>query len=288
MKKFILLFIFSTYSLCEVISPSWYPKYTNTHNFYAYAPTLLEAKNNIVIQIKEKLNISDVSNDDFVILKKELFENKIFIKTLYVNQSIENQLINHIKSYAFKQEEYKGKSNNNTFFFKKIYDTFLYQPNIKIVDRFVYFKDNKFLIKNNELPLFYNEYFDKNITINVQNEIKENESFFIKVQTSYEDYITLARVYKRKFSILFKNKKINKSVLFPNFKVSDGLKMKLSNAYISQNIFYVAISCKQEKEFFGYNSYLDDSNMTNLKNLDDFVQENKDCKITSKTSKLVK
>jgi len=289
MKYFILISIFFNISvLADVISPSWYPKKTNTYKIHSYGKTIDEAKINATQKIQNDLNVTQVNVSDFVILRKELFENKIFIELEYINESIENQIKNKIKTYAFKQEVLANTLMQNTVFFNEIYNEFGYYPNIELHDNFLYFNNNKFLIKKHELPKFYSTFINENITLDIKDELQSQENFFIEVDTSYEGYLTLVRIYKGEFAILFKNKETKNSIIFPNFKISDGMQINLDDSSYDEDLLTLAVVCSEIKDFSSYSMLLDIKDGTNVMTFSDFINEVSNCKITSKTTKIIK
>jgi len=285
---FLFIFLFSNTIFAEVISPSWYPKKTNIHKVYSYAKTIAQAKINASKQIQNDLNITNVDIDDFIITRKELFENKVFIEVEYINETIENQIKNRLKTYAFKQEEQINILMTNTIFFKDIFDEFNYYPNIEIHDKFLYFNNDRFLIKKYEMSKFYATFLDDNITLDIKDELQNKENFFINIETTYDGYITLARVYKDEFSILFKNKKSNNSIVFPSFKISDGMQINIDDSIYNEELLSLAIVCEDIKDFKYYSMLLDIKDSNNTLNFTDFINEINDCKITSKTTDIIK
>ena len=285
-KSIILLFVFSSILFSNVPAPKWFVQDEVNVFVYSYGKTINEAKINAKEKLEKKLNIISIDIKDFEIVKDELFELKHFIKVKYVNQDIYTQIENKLKTYAFKQAEQNNVFLKNTKFFKKLNNNFGYYPNIDLIDNNLYFNDEKFIIKKNEFKNFISEFNDKNITIGIKDELKNEEKFFIEVQTSYDGYATLAQVYNGNLNLFFKNKKINESIIFPNFKISDGYALYLDNNITINEITTIVTICENKKDLESYNMYFDDNN--NALQFSDFINEMSDCKITSKNTKITK
>jgi hypothetical protein len=285
-KIILLITIFSANLQANTIAPKWFVQPTNTHTIYAYADSLDLAYQNAIEQIESKLNIQNVDEKDFELLTQEIFELKYFIKLKYINIDIETQLLQYLKTLAFKAEVQTNKQLLNTKFFKSIKQKFGYVPNMELNDNYIYIADKKFLIKQDEMSDFITYFEDANITIDVKDTIKENSNFFIQLNSSYDGLMNLAIYFNNKFSFLFKNKKIDDFIIYPNFKVSDGISLSLDNNKSAKVVVLVSI-CNDKKDFDNYKLLYDKDDNTHL-GYSDFINEIDDCKISSKSIDLIK
>ena len=286
MHKIILVFYILVLDMfSNVIAPKWFIQNSNEHTIYSYGKTLKLAKIDAKKQIIKKLKLKNISINDFKITKQEIFENKYFLKIQYIDESILTQIKNEIKSISFKTDEQTNKYLINTIFAKDINNTFGYIPNMQLHDNKIYFNNKNFIIKNHEFNQFYAIFNDENISLNIKKNINNNENFFIQSQSSYKSYASLARVINGKFEILFKNKNINESLLFPNFKVSDGLKIQLNNQN-KVELFTLLVLCDDKKDFSSYNMIFQEKK--NALSFSSFINKIKNCKIESKISMVIK
>jgi hypothetical protein len=287
MKKIIFIVMIIFLSLeANVIAPKWFKQKTNTHIIYAYGNTLDIAYQNAINKVKNNLKINNIHKDDFILLKKEIFELKYFLKLQYINENIETQIIKELKKFAFKSKEQTNKQLINTIFFKNINAQIGYYPNIELVDNYLFFNNNKFLIKQHEMEQFISHFQDDNISISIKEKIKENEKFFIELSSNYDGFINLSMYFENTFSLLLQNQKIDDFIIYPNFKLSDGISLSLNDTNTSKVLFNVSV-CENKKDFSNYKLLYGEKNHNNL-NYSDYINEIKECKISIKTINLVK
>jgi hypothetical protein len=267
MKKFILLivFIFLSNLFGSDYAPDWYPK-KNSSVVYGYGDgdNLKDAKKIAYDEIKQKIyksgrldNFSSMVMDDLWIEKQEIFENRYYLKLAYDNDSVMEQLSDLIKKETFKVDD-----ENNSYLLKtKLMDdlnqTFGYYPNISIDGKNLHFKDKTIIIKNNEFELFLAESIDENISLEIKDILIDKELYFIKLKIQEDGYVTLVQVSKSAdVELLFKNEKLtlNKEVIYPNLKMSDGLSVELDEGIELDEIMSLVILCKEHKDFSRFNS----------------------------------
>jgi hypothetical protein len=287
MKKSILISLIFSLSLFGAIpAPKWFVQDKVNIYVYSYGNSIKEAKLKAKKKLEVKLNISSIDINDFEIVKDELFELKYFIKSKYVAEDIYTQIQKKLKTFAFKIEDQDNVFLKNTEFFKKLNKEFGYYPNIELVDNNIYFDNTKFIIKKHELKDFISVFNDDNISIGIKDEIETKEKFFIKITSNYNGFITLAQINNGSLKLLLKNKKIKKSIIFPNFKISDGYTLSLNSNQMQSNITTIVSICDEKKDLSNYNMYFDD-NIDKVFEFRDFINEMKNCKISTKTTRII-
>jgi len=284
----LLVLLFSVVSLysSEIISPSWFNEHNIEKYVYSYGHNINQAKNEAKNKLEKIIN-KTISNNDFEVVKKESFENKVFLKIKYINQSLENQIKNELKKIPFKSDELNNKYLIKTNFYKDLNETFGYFPNVELNNNYLYFKDKRFLIKKDEFKDFFTEITDINLTIDSKKIIKNNENFFFEINNNTKGYISMAIVVNNKLSLLFKNKKDISNIVYPNYKVSDGFTILLDKNENNSQAFVILTSCEKKKGFKNYKMEYEKSTKYNL-NFSDFINEINDCKISTKILKVVK
>jgi len=285
----ILLILFSIITLysSDVISPSWFKinhieKYVN-----AYGNTINEAKLSASSILSKDLN-KTISLSDFVVVKKEIFENKYFIKVKYINLSLLNQVKNELKKLAFKDEELQNNYLKNTKFYQDLNNSFGYFPNVELHDDYLYFKGKEFLIKHEEYDNFFANVNDSNLTLDLQDTIKYDEKFFLEINNKYNGFLTLAILQNNNLSIVFDNKKDISNMIYPNFKVSDGFSISMIDENNETKVMFIQTLCSSKKDFKSYKMlYENNTNKNNLR-FSDFINEISDCKLNTKVLKVTK
>ena len=282
----VLLSIVSLYS-SDVISPSWFNQNNIEKYVFSYGNTIKKAKYNSSLELSNDLNTT-VSVNDFVIEKQELFENKYFIKSKYINQTLLNQVKNEIKKLAFKNEELQNEYLKNTYFFKDLNNTFGYFPNVELHDNYLYFNNKKFLIKENEYSNFFVLVDDANLSIDVKNNVKENENFFFQIDSNTTNFITMAIYFNNNLSLFFKNKVIESTLIYPNYKVSDGFSLSLNDNQLQEQALLLLSSCKEEKDLKSYKMIYELKSKNKNLTFSDFINEINDCKLTTRVLEVTK
>ncbi|MCK5294938.1 MAG: hypothetical protein KAJ49_09815, partial [Arcobacteraceae bacterium] len=101
------------------------------------------------------------------------------------------------------------------------------------------------------------QFQSKDIALEIKETILDNEKYFIKLSPVVDGYVTLIQILNNtSVEVLFSNKILlkEKSTIFPNFKLSDGLEVTLPEDVDSSKIFTMAIICEQQKDFSGFNN----------------------------------
>ena len=258
MRIFLLfIFIFINIQAFE-IAPSWYPsKDKNLIIQYGDGDTLKDAKLNALNNIKKSRIESNISIDDIEILKEERLENHFFIKVKYNNLPLLEQVKNGLKFFTFKTDDENSSYMLKTNFLKDLNKSFGYFPDLNIKSNYLYLKDKKFLIKENEFPLFWIRNNSSKISIELNKDLQNNKRYFIKVIPFKEGFTTLVQVtLQNDVELLFSNKilKKNQATIFPNFKLSDGLEITIPKNKEEIKLMTMAIICDTQKDFSKFNN----------------------------------
>ena len=285
----LLVLLFSVVSLYSsvVVSPSWFnPTHIEKYS-YGYGKTINEAKLDASYNLALELD-KNISVDDFIISKQELFENKYFIKVKYINQPLLLQVKSELKKLSFKDEELENSYLKKTKFYKDLNISFGYFPNVELHDNYLYFKNKRFLIKQSEFPNFFVQIDDDNLSIDVKDIVIENENFFFEVTNNYSGFLTMAIYEKNNLSILFKNKQNIERIVYPNYKVSDGFSLELENNNKDEQAFVILSLCKEQKDLKSYKMIYEELNDKNNLTFSDFINEISDCKLATRIIKVIK
>ncbi|HIP12368.1 MAG TPA: hypothetical protein EYG97_02745 [Arcobacter sp.] len=254
MKKIFLSVVLLVNLFAYEVAPSWYPS-TNTNTFIAFGDgkdfdsAILSALININNEVNSTLKITNLDID---ILEEDMIENHFFIKIEYKSKTLLAQLTKDIKNLTFKGDEETDKYLLNTKLLKDLYSTFSYFPNISMDLNYLYFNENKYIIKSKDFENLLSNTTSPDIFLDLNDILISGETYFLKILPSYSGYVTLLQVTGTKdFKILFSNKllRTNKATIYPNFKSSDGLEVVLSSGILSTKIMTMAVICQTKKEF---------------------------------------
>lgn len=242
----------------EVI-PTWYPfTISNTIISYGDGKSFDEAKNSALLNIKKENNLlTNIKASDIEVLEEEVLEDKFFLKVKYINLSLMEQLNNSMKKSTVKLDKEINKYLLNTELLKDLNASFGYFPDIKIEGQYLYMDEERFLIKDDEFSSLLPQFQSKDIALEIKETILDNEKYFIKLSPVVDGYVTLIQILNNtSVEVLFSNKILlkEKSTIFPNFKLSDGLEVTLPEDVDSSKIFTMAIICEQQKDFSGFNN----------------------------------
>jgi hypothetical protein len=287
----LLVGVFTANLLANEYVPDWYPKkHTTSVVAYGDSETLEGAKKIAFDKIKEKIyksgkldNFSHMIMDDLIIEKQEIFENRFYLKAKYENSSLLEQLIKTIKKETFKTDEENNQYLLGSKLMNELNATFGYNPDVIIDGKVLRFKEHEFIIKNNEFKLFLSKVNYEDILLDVKDKLADKEQYFIKLGTKIDGFITLLQIADNgNVEILFANKKLelDKDIIFPNFKLSDGLQVILDENIEQKDVLTMAVLCEEQKDFSDFNNMFFSLTTKNYM-LGNLINEIDGCKYTS-------
>jgi hypothetical protein len=293
MKKVLILLaaVFTVSLLANEYVPDWYPKKNDTSVIgYGDSETFEGAKKVAYEKIKEKIyksgNLDNFSNmviDDIVIEREENLENRFYVKAKYENSSLIEQLTKAIKKETFKVEDETNQYLLGSKLMNALNTTFGYNPDVSIDGKILRFKEQEFIIKNNEFELFLSKVNYEDIMLDLKEKLLDKEQYFIKLSTKTDGFITLLQISQNgNVEILFANKKLelDKNIVFPNFKLSDGLQVILDDNVEQEDILTMAVLCENQKDFSAFNNMFFSLTTKNYM-LGNLINEIDGCKYTS-------
>jgi len=279
MKKIFLSVIVFINLFAYEVAPSWYPS-INKDVYIAFGDgdDFSSAMTNVLKNINNDVNTTSIITTlDIDILEEDMIENHYFLKIEYNKKSLLDQLTKDIKKLTFKSEDETNQYLLKTELLKNLYKRFAYYPNISMDLNYLYFNDNKYVIKSKDFQTLLSNTSSVDITLDINDELINKENFFLKVLPSYDGYVTLMQIQNAKeLNILFSNKKLrtNKATIYPSFKTSDGLEVILEEGAVSSKIMTLAAVCPNKRDFTGHLS------------LTTFLDKINDCSYTSVISKV--
>lgn len=287
----LLIGIFMSNLVANEYVPDWYPKNNDTTIIgYGDSETFNGAKKIAYEKIKEKIyksgNLDNFSNmviDDIIIEKQENFENRYYVKAKYENSSLIEQLTKAIKKETFKVSEETNQYLLGSQLMHELNTTFGYYPDISIDGKILTFKGQQFIIKNNEFDLLLSNLKYEDIILDLKNKLLDKEQYFVKLLAKSDGFMTLVQISQNgNVEILFANKKLelDKDIIFPNFKLSDGLEIVLDEGIEQKDILTMAILCEKQKDFSDFNNMFFSLSTKNYM-LGNLINEIDGCKYTS-------
>jgi len=279
MKKIFLSIVLIVNLFAYEVAPPWYPS-TNTDTFIAFGDgkDFDSAISSALININNEVNSTiKITNLDIDILEEDMIENHFFVKIEYKSKTLLEQLTKDIKLLTFKGEEETNKYLLNTKLLKDLNNTFSYFPDISMDLNYLYFNENKYIIKSKDFETLLSDTISPDIFLDLNDVLISEENYFLKILPSYGGYVTLVQVTNAKdFKILFSNKllRTNKATIYPNFKSSDGLEVVLEDGILSKKIMTMAVICQTKKEF------------SDRLSLTSFLNKISECSYTSIVSKV--
>ncbi len=288
MKK--LLFVFSIVLNCAFANsiPSWYPVNDNIIKSYGTGLTLNEAKIDAFNKFLSKhQDLNQTILDDISITKQENIQNQYFVEIQYDKTPILEQLIAQKDNVLFPTYE-TNQYLLHTPLLQGLIQAYQYPPNIELDNQKLIFNNKTFIIKHNEYNQFLFQYKSDEINLNIKSQLKNKEKYFIQINPAVKGYLSLVQIYNTTdVQILFANKLINnQNIIFPDFKMSDGLEVDLDNNR-SATILTIAFVCEEQKDFSKFNN-LFLSTITVKNKLSDLINTIGNCEYSSNFTKVVK
>jgi len=294
MKKILLICGLILQLVASSDVPSWYPK-ANDPSIISYGDgaTLNDAVNKAFDEVKKTLydkgfieNLSKIDINDLDIVKQEIYKDQYFIKTAYNTSDIVTQIseVNLSVSYPLETNKYLLA----TPLMQDLNSTFGFYPNITIDGKYLVLDNNKYLIKHYEFEKLLASYNDDNITVDVPLDLNVSKKYFISVSTAEQGYMTLLQVYNNTdVKVLFENKKlsVDKEVIFPNFKLSDGL--VIDENYQASKLETIAVLCPNREDFSEFDNIFFSVNSKPYM-LGELINHTSNCKFTSVITEIKK
>jgi hypothetical protein len=287
MKKIILLIgLVAVNLLANGIAPIWYPiKSNNIIIGYGDGASLEEAKLQALENIKKNdINTENIKLNDLEIKKYAVIEDHFYLKMQYSRLSFVEQLKNAIEKSSIDNNTTNTHEINkyliNTKLLKELNTTFGYFPNVRLDTQYLYYQDERFLVKDDEFSWFLADINSSDISLDIKTTLKNGEKYFIKLNPLVDGYTTLMQLSNNTdVEILFANKIIpqDKDTIFPNFKLSDGLEIVLQKDTNQSQIMTMAVVCQEQKDFSSFNNMFF-SISTKKYMLGEFIDEIEDCK----------
>lgn len=276
MIKIILSSLIFVNLMASGIIPIWYPVKNNDivikyGDGISLEAAKIEAFNNIK---KDNPILDNITLSDLEIKKYEMIENHFFVKVEYSKQPLIERLKNTIEKTPIKDINITNvytESNEttvdtkittnkyllNTQLLQELNTIFGYFPDLRLDTQYLYFQDERFLVKDSEFSLLLTDIKSEDILLDLKKDLKNNEKYFIKLSPIVDGFITLVQISNNTdVEVLFSNKMMikDKFTIFPNFKLSDGLEIVLPEDVNSSKIMTMAVLCENQKNFSNFNN----------------------------------
>lgn len=249
--------------LKEVTNPDWYKTtklQVNKENEvigFAKAKTLydatLKAKKNLLLKIMSKMDSSythEINPNNLRILEYQQIEDEFFIAILYENSDL---------VYRFKTtigEVDSSDKNINKFIketpiFRNITNAMNYQLDIRVQRKekqwYLKYKENLFLLKNDELKEFFSSVKNENFEFKASKKnLVDSEKFYFTFKTKESGYITLVDIYDNGIvTLLDSSIDIKKSMQIPPKQSNNFFEAVLMNEEKNTTDLYIAIFTKE-------------------------------------------
>ncbi|HFU75794.1 MAG TPA: hypothetical protein ENK66_06045 [Arcobacter sp.] len=292
MKKSILSLLFFSISVFAYMIPSWYPNNeTTTITSYGDGESLEDAKLQALEDTKDQLvkkgilwPIATILQNDLSIEQEEVLENRYFIQTSFDTLTTEDKINDIMKQQVFKTEDENNSYLIKTQLFQNLYTKYGYYPHISLdtnQNKYIGLLGNKISLTKADKDMFYVVFKDENISLEVKQSLFPNETYFINVESIYNGYLNIIQLSDNyDVVVLLENKELSNSssIIFPNFKESDGLVATL-DGYEVQNFYTLAIVCESQKDFSGFNNLFSTEIKTGK--IGKFIETISDCKFSS-------
>jgi hypothetical protein len=292
MKKSIFGLLFFSISVFAYMIPSWYPNNeTTTIISYGDGENLEDAKLQALEDTKDQLvkkgtlwPIATISQNDLVIEQEEVLENRYFIQTSFDALTTEDRINSIMKQQVFKTEDENNSYLIKTQLLQNLYEQYGYYPNISLdtnKSEYIEILGNKIVLSEADRDMFYVVYQDENISLEVKESFVPNETYFINVESNYNGYLNIIQLSEyHDVVVLVENKEVSpsSSLIFPNFKESDGLVASLDEEEL-RSFYTLAIVCESQKDFSQFNNLFSIELKTGK--LGRFIETIGDCKFSS-------
>lgn len=267
MKKSILTLLFFAFTLQAYMIPSWYPDATSAVIVsYGDGESLELAKQDALESIKKQLidkNQFDILEvltvSDLDIIKQEILENRVFIQVSYENLSTTQKIDNVLKKQVFKTEDETNNYLLQTGLLKDINNSYGYFADIGLDSNktaYLSIAGEQIALKPNDYPLFYVQYSDENISLEIDTNLTQNDLYFMNIESKSNGYLSIVQIsLEHDVVVLLDNKQIDTNeMVFPNFKESDGLVATLEENQEEREILTIAFLCEEQKDLRGFNN----------------------------------
>jgi hypothetical protein len=292
MKKSIFGLLFFSISVFAYMIPSWYPNNeTTTIISYGDGENLEDAKLQALEDTKDQLvkkgtlwPIATISQNDLVIEHEEVLENRYFIQTSFNALTTEDRINSIMKKQVFKTEDENNSYLIKTQLLQNLYEQYGYYPNISLdtnKSEYIELLGNKIVLTQADIDMFYVVDQDENISLEVKESFAPNETYFINVESNYNGYLNIIQLSEYyDVVVLVENKEVSplSSLIFPNFKESDGLVASLDEEEL-RSFYTLAIVCESQKDFSQFNNLFSIELKTGK--LGRFIETIGDCKFSS-------
>lgn len=198
---------------------------------------------------------SNVILDGVSIIKSDKVDDKFFVALKYINLPFANKVALDFPNSSLLSKE-KNEYLKSTILLDELKNEFGFYPKVTIYNGKLTIGNRTYHINKTMLGKLFASKSNKNVKLNVPKLLKNEDFYFIGVESKNKGYLTLVQIYENgETSILLDNKELNKhsKIEFPNRDEYDGLQAYLSIDQDKAKDLTIAMICRQEKDF----SYFD-------------------------------
>ena len=241
---------------------------------------------NISTNINEK---SDILLTNLKVMKISFSDDKYYIAIKYINLPFAKKvklLIEDIDKLSLNKNKYLNK----TPLMNELKQEFGFYPKVSLDKNNIIINNQSFHLSQNDFIKLLVNIENKNIKLDIKDNYKNKEYYFIKVKTFKSGYLNIFQVYQSGETILLlANKKVvkNTNIIYPNHEEYDGLEAIVPKGQDKTKDLTFVTLCKDKKDFSMFDSV--DTNI-NTKDLyfGKLLFSINDCTIVSKVIKVHK
>jgi hypothetical protein len=183
-------------------------------------------------------------------INSEYNNNKYYVAIKYINLPFAKK----IKVLMGSEKILESKNNylNKTPLLNELKHEFGFYPKVELSENKLIVNNKSFFLPKKEFVKLFAHIENKSLKMNLKDEYKNAEYYFINVLTNQSGYLNIFQVYESgETAILLSNKKVNLNdkIVFPNPNQYDGLEAIVPSGQDKTKDLTIVALCEDKKDF---------------------------------------